>query len=429
MAGAREMDREKRIALNAVRLPESKFTMKLNRFLFAALLAFSMAAHAESLASMFTNVPPSTRTAIPRRSSIIFIECHGLGLGDLSCYGQTHFQTPNLDRLATEGTRFTNYRAAGDALPLAQAALMTGKNAAPAPGESTLAQRLQQAGYHTGLLGEWTLGATPWTQGFDEFAGFLDEREGQNYFADSLWRYAPKSIYDETNKAFTAFSGKEQIYENTGGQHGRYLPDVFMSAAANFARVNQPDFANHYQPFFLLVNLPAPRTATTGKDDFPVPTDAPFTGENWPQAAKNRAALIMRLDDGIGRLVEQLNKVGMTNNVAIFFTSATGLEKFADTNLIKFLKLDGEARGENSEARRRVPMIVHWPGHVPAGRVSSQPWSAPDFAPTALEIAYAKPAPGNTGISMLPALLGEPGTNTPARPDHRELPARQFPQF
>ena len=397
--------------------------MKLNHLfiLSAALLEFSVAARAESLAAIFTNAAPAARTAIPRRSSIIIIQCNGLGYGDLSCYGQTNFQTPNLDKLAAEGTRFTSYRAAGDELPLAQAALMTGKNSAFAPGETTLAMRLQQAGYHTGLLGEWTLGAKPWTQGFDEFAGFLNEQEGQNYFADAIWRYAPNSIYDETNQTYSAFTGQEAIYENIGGKLGRYLPDVFLSAAASFVRVNVPDFANHYRPFFLLVNLPAPRTATAGKDDFPVLTDAPFTGEKWPQAAKNRAALITRLDNGIGQLFEQLNKLKMTNNVAIFFTGAVGPEKFADTNL-NFLKVSGEVRGGSSEARLRVPMIVRWPEHIPAGRVSPWSWSATDFAPTALQIAYVKPPPGVTGNSILPALIDAPKTNTPALPDRLLLP-------
>ena len=160
--------------------------MKLNRLfiLLAALLELSTGARAESLASIFTNAAPAARRAVPRRPSIIFIECHGLGLGDLSCYGQTNFQTPNLDKLAAEGTRFTGYRVASDELPLAQAALMTGKNAAFVPGETTLAQRLQQAGYHTGLVGEWALGARPWTQGFDEFGGFVNDEEARNYFAD-----------------------------------------------------------------------------------------------------------------------------------------------------------------------------------------------------------------------------------------------------
>ena len=409
--------------------------MKLNRLciLAAAMLEFSVTANAESLASIFTNAAPATRAAMPRRDSIIFIACSGLDFGDLSCFGQTNFQTPNLDKLAAEGTRFTDYRAANIELPLAQAALMTGKNAAFTPDEITLAQRLKQVGYHTGLLGEWTLGAKPWTLGFDEFAGFLNADESRNYFAESIWRFDPHSSYDQTSHKWVDWKagddshngGPEMIYQNAGGKKGRYLPDLFMSAAANFVRVNQPDPANHFRPFFLLVNLPAPRAATAGKDDFPVPTDAPFTGETWPQAAKNRAAMMTRLDEGVGRLLEQLEKLQMTNNVAIFFTGAAGAEKFADTNL-NFLKRVGDWRGENPEARLRVPMIVRWPGHVPAGRVSSQPWSAPDFAPTALQIAYAKPPPGVTGISILPALLGEPGTNTNAAPDRLDMPKRQF---
>ena len=396
--------------------------MKPNRLfvVLAALLSGVPAVRAEneSLAAIFTNAPQEASvhrtTAVPRRSSIIFIACHGLGCGDLSCYGQTNFQTPNLDKLAAEGTRFTSYRAPGDDLPPAQAALMAGKDAA-------LAAQLQSAGYHTGLLGEWTLGAKPWTQGFDEFAGFLNEQEAKNYYSDFIWRYAPNSKYDETNQAYGAWAGREMIYENTGGKQGRYVPDVLMGAAANFVRVNQPDFANHYRPFFLLVNLPAPRSVTSGKDDYPVPTDAPFTGEKWPQAAKNRAALIARLDEGVGRLLEQMKKLGMTNNVAIFLTGAVAPEKFADTNL-NFLKVAGEVRGGTSADRLRVPMLVRWPDHVLAGRVSKQPWSAVDFAPTALQIAYAKPPPGIPGISMLPALLGEPRTNSPALPDRLELP-------
>ena len=382
--------------------------MKFIRLLIltAALLPSGFAVRAD-LASIFTNVAPATG-AVPRRPSIIFIQCHGLGAGDLSCYGQTNFQTPNLDRLAAEGVRFTDYRTgAAENFP-ATAALLAGKTAATAPGESNLAQRLRQAGYRTGLIGEWSLGGQPWNQGFDEFAGFLDDGEGRNYYADYLWRFAPKSIFDETNKTLTDFTGKEMLYPNTSGKHGRYLPDLFLDAAANFVRVNQPDQFNHFRPFFLLVNLPAPRTATAGKDDFPVPTDAPFSGENWPQAAKNRAALLARLDNGVGRLLEQLNKFGLTNNVAIFFTSLAAPEKFADTNLAKFFRPDGAAR---------VPMIVRWLSHVPAGRKNALPWTAADLAPTALELARVNPAKDFTGISVLPALLGQPGTNTPALPD------------
>jgi len=369
------------------------------------------------MASIFTNAANAHHLVLPRRASIIFIACHGLGLGDLSCYGQTNFQTPNLDRLAAEGTRFTDYRVTSDDLAEAQAALMGGSAAAFPPGHATLATRLQAAGYHTGLIGEWTIGAQPWTQGFDEFAGFLNEEDAKNYYSDFICRYAPNGRLDATNQTLHPFIGREQIYGNTGGQKGRYIPDVLMSAMENFIRVNAPDLANHFRPFFLLLNLPAPESVTPGKDDYPVPTDAPFTSEDWPAAAKNRAALLTRLDAGIGRLFEQLNKAGMTNNVVIFFTGAAAPEKFADTNL-NFLTVNGEVRGGKSEERLRVPMIVRWPGHVPAGRVSAEPWAAPDFAPTAVQIGYAKPAADFTGRSVLPVLLGKAATNTPTLPGH-----------
>lgn len=380
--------------------------MKPNRLLLllVALLGFSLAARAD-LASLFTNAAPSAHAA-PRRASIIFIQCHDLAPGDLSCYGQTNYQTPNLDRLAAGGMRFTRY-SGGVESAQTTALLLTGKTSGPAAGEANLAQRLRQGGYHTGLIGEWSLGGQPWKQGFDEFAGFLDDAEGRNYYADHLWRYAPNAIPSEDGKKLSAYEGREMLYPNTGGKRGQYLPDLLLTAAGNFARVNLPDFANHYRPFFLLVNLPAPRTATAGKDDFPVPTDAPFTGESWPQAAKNRAALITRLDSGIGRLFEQLNKIGMTNNVAVFFAGSSVPEKFADTNL-NFILPKGSFRDAKTFIPPTLPLLAYWPGKIPAGQVSPQAWTAADFAPAALEIGYVKPATNDARSSLLPVLLGRP---------------------
>jgi arylsulfatase A-like enzyme len=394
--------------------------MKLsNLFMLTAALAFAPAvvnAQNESLTSIFTNAADQ-RTAIPRRASVILITCRGLAWSDLSCYGQTNFQTPNLDRLAKEGARFANYRAGGDELPPAQAALMTGSSAPFTAGEGTLAARLRAAGYHTGLIGEWALGAEPWTQGFDEFLGFLNESEADNYYSDFIWRYAPRNTHGQSNQAPQALQGREQLYANAGGQKGRYIPDLFLSAVNNFIRANAPGKGNHYRPFFLMLNLPLPHSVTPGRDEYPVPTDAPFTGENWPQSAKNRAALLTRLDDGMAGLFDQLQKVGMTNNVAIFLTGAMAPMPFANTNL-NFLKLKGEVRGGPSPDRLRVPMVVRWPGHVPAGRVISTEWSASDFAPTAAEIAYLKPVPSFTGVSMLPTLSNRSMTNAPSRPEN-----------
>jgi arylsulfatase A-like enzyme len=401
--------------------------MKLNRLflLLAALLQLSSVARAD-LISIFTNVAPAATTALPRRASIIFIQCDGLGYGDLSCYGQTKFQTPNLDKLAAEGIRFTNYSIA-DASSPSHAALMLGKNPASrsagrqrpdveiplASDEMTVAQILKNSGYHTGLIGGWDLGdenssGAPWKKGFDEFAGYLNSTDAGNFYADYIFRRAPRAILDATNNQMKDFTGREMIYPNTGGQKGQYIPDLLDKAALNFVKNNQPDQFNRYRPFFLLLNYQIPN----GKIE--VPTDAPFSEESWPQPEKNKAALISRIDGYVGQLQEQLQKIGMTNNAVIFFSSGSRPEKSAEID-------PGFFHSNVSTNDLRVPMIARWPANVPAGRVSNLPWSEQDFAPTALQIAYAKPAPGVTGISILPALLGQPGTNTPVLPDRPEF--------
>ena len=238
--------------------------------LLAALLEFSAGAQTPLV---FTNAAPQ---AIPRRASIILIVADGLGYGDLSCYGQTKFQTPNLDKLAAEGIRFTNYFAG-----------IAASSPARGSGETTIAQTLKNSGYHTGLIGQWNLGdenspVTPWKTGFDEFAGYLNSKDAENFYADYIWRYAPKSIYNETNGQMETFNDRETIYTNTAGQKGEYIPDLYTRAALNFIKNNQPDEFNHYQPFFLLLNYPVPKAGMT------VPSDAPFSEEPWPQPEKNR---------------------------------------------------------------------------------------------------------------------------------------------
>jgi arylsulfatase A-like enzyme len=376
--------------------------------LLAALLEFSVSAQ---LSFILTNNTPAL---MPRRTSIIFIQCDGLGYGDLSCYGQMKFQTPNLDKLAAEGIRFTNYFAAEASSP-SHAALLLGKNPAHlrqrpdadaplAADEITIAQLLKNSGYHTGFIGEWNLGdenssGAPWKKGFDEFAGYLDYGDPAHFYTDYMFRYAPRSIYDETNKQWKAYVGREMLYPNTGGKKAQYIPDLFAKAALNFVKIHQPDQFNHYQPFFLLLDFKIPN------QKIEVPTDAPFSDESWPQPEKNKAALISRLDGYVGQLQEQLQKIGMTNNVVIFFGGA-GVPK-------KIAEIDPDFFHSNISTNDfRVPMIVHWSGTIPAGRVSKLRWSAPDFAPTALQIAHAKPAASFSGISILPTLLGQQGTVT-----------------
>lgn len=422
----------KRIALNAPVFPESKFTMKSTCFnrsrrtLILALLSgtalfgFSPGARAE-LSFIFTN---STSATLPHRPSIILIVADGLGYGDLSCYGQTKFQTPNLDRLAAEGIRFTSCYAGDAASSPSRAALMLGKEPGDlkqradvdvplAAKDVTIAQVLKHSGYHTGLIGEWDLGgegtsSSPWNKGFDEFAGYFDPADAGNYYADYIFRYAPRSLINQTNHQREDFVGREMLYPNTGGKHDQYVPDLLTKAALNFVRNNQPDRFNRFRPFFLLVNYKIP-----GAGSGPVPTDAPYSEEPWPQQEKNKAAMITRLDNYVGQLLEQLQKFNLTNNTVIFFTSDTGPEKSAGNDPGFFLSAGPfrGGRGDLYEGGLRVPMIVYWPGKIPAGQVSDLPCAAWDFLPTATDIAQVKPQAGIDGISILPGLLGQTQTN------------------
>jgi arylsulfatase A-like enzyme len=240
--------------------------------------------------------------------------------------------------------------------------------------------------------------------GFDEFAGFFTDAEARDYYADAIWRY-PHVLYNESYRGQRIILEHESLYQNIDGKKGQYLPELLFTAASNFARNNVPDAANRYRPFFLLLNLPAPRSASANADIFPVPSDAPFTGESWPQAAKNRAAMITRLDGGIGQLFEELKKAGMTNNVAVFFASSCAPEKFADANL-NFLLPKGDFRGTNNAVVPRLPLIVHFPAKIPGERVSDTALSAADLAPTLLDIGYAKHATNFTGHSVWPRLQG-----------------------
>lgn len=386
----------------------------------AALFGFSSGARAE-LSFAFTNSAPA---AMPRRPSIILIDADGLGYGDLSCYGQTKFQTPNLDRLAAGGMRFTGYYTGSSVSSPARAALLLGRDAGQlkqradvdvplSADDITVAQVLQQSGYFTGLIGEWNLGGddttgAPWQKGFDEFAGYFDSDDAKNYYADYMWRYTPKNIPNPTNHQTEYFIGREMLYANTTTNKNIYTPDLLTKAALYFVKANQPDQFNRYRPFFLMLNYNVPGTGSG-----PVPTDAPFSNESWPQPEKNKAAMIARLDGYIGQLLEQLQKLRMTNNTVIFFTSDTGPQPSGDIDPKFFLSagpLRG-SRGDLYEGGLRVPMIVYWPGKIPAGRISDFPWAAWDFLPTATDIALVRPPAGIDGISVLPALSGQTQTN------------------
>jgi arylsulfatase A-like enzyme len=354
--------------------------------------------------------------------NIIFILADDLGYGDLGCYGQKRIKTPNLDQLAAEGIRFTDFYAGSTVCAPSRCVLMTGLNTghgwvrgngtqALRPEDVTVAEVLRAAGYHTGCIGKWGLGSenstgVPQRQGFDEFAGYLDQAHAHDYYTDHIWRYDPRTGYDAS----------ESLAENWGGQKKLYLPDLFTRGALNFVRVNRPDRFNR-RPFFLYLAYTTPHAnneeAKRTGNGMEVPSDAPYSTEPWPQPERNKAAMITRMDADIGRLLDKLTELKQADNTVVFFTSDNGPHREGGVDP-KFFESAGPLRGHKRdlyEGGIRVPLIARWPGVIQPGQVSTQAWSFCDMLPTLAAIGRAKTPEKLDGISMLPALLGQPQTN------------------
>lgn len=367
-----------------------------------------------------TNSPPPA----PRRPNLIFILADDLGYGDLGCYGQTRIKTPNIDKMASEGIRFTGFYAGSTVCAPSRAALMLGKHTghlnirgngqglALQPDEVTVAKVLKEAGYRTGLIGKWGLGdegttGVPSKQGFDDFVGYLNQTHAHDYYTDRLWHTDPRVPWDAW----------QYFHENQGGNKGLYTHDLFTTGATNFVRINKPDQFNKYRPFFLFLAYTIPHAnneagRATG-NGMQVPSDAPYSDEQWAQAEKNKAAMITRLDTDIGRLMDKLKQLKIDDDTVIFFTSDNGPHKEGGVDP-KHFNSSGSFRGlkrDLYEGGVRVPMIVRWPAKIKPGQVSDFIWANWDFLPTAADIALTKPPKDIDGFSVLPLLTGKTQTN------------------
>jgi arylsulfatase A-like enzyme len=360
---------------------------------------------------------PSLRQRLkaPRKPNIIFVLADDLGYGDLGSYGQRRIRTPNLDRLAAEGTRFTRCYAGSTVCAPSRAVLMTGRHTGHASirgngdlpllnNEITVAQVLKQAGYETACFGKWGLGregtsSTPSRKGFDEWFGYLDHLHAHDYYPSQLWRSSASAGVDDLAMI---------LYKNADGAQGDYSHDLFTKAATNFVRVAR------FNSFFLYLAYTIPHANNERKEQgMQVPTDEPYSAENWPAPEKGKAAMITRMDRDIGVLLDQLKRQGLDEDTVVFFSSDNGPHRESGVKP-EFFQSSGPLRGikrDLYEGGIRVPMIVRWPGHVPAGATNHQIWAFWDFLPTAAEIAGAKSPSGLDGISMLPALLGQKQTN------------------
>jgi arylsulfatase A-like enzyme len=400
-------------------LSEMNRTLRFWRYSITAAAVWFWVASVVSAAEKAASLPE----VLPPAPNIVLIVADDLGYGDLGCYGQGKIKTPNLDKLAAEGMRFTSFYAGSTVCAPSRCVLMTGLHTGHArirgnatvplvSADVTVAEVLKEAGYRTGLVGKWGLGnentgGVPQKQGFDEFVGYLDQVHAHDYYTDYLWRYDPAFKYDD----------KVILAENQGRNKGLYIPDLLTTAGANFILNNKPENLNHFRPFFLYLAYTTPHAnneeGQRSGNGMQVPSDQPYTDELWPQVEKNKAAMITRLDKDIGLVLDRLEKLKLTDNTVVMFTSDNGPHKEGGVDP-KFFKSSGPLRGikrDLYEGGIRVPMIVRWPARVPAGRVSDQVWAMWDVLPTVAEMTRAKTPPKLDGISMLPTLVGGVQTN------------------
>jgi len=358
----------------------------------------------------FLHIPGAVIAQIETFNSppnIIFIMADDLGYGDLGCYGQTQIQTPHIDRLAKEGMRFTEAYAGSTVCAPSRCALMTGlhtghcrirgnKDIPLLPEDVTVAEVLKNAGYTTALIGKWGLGdpnttGIPNEQGFDYFYGYLNQRNAHNYYPAFLWR----------NTAVEMLNNIVPEY-NRATEKVEYSHDLFIEEALKFIGENTD------KPFFLYLALTIPHSNNEqGKEGMEVPTDAPYSAEDWPQPEKNRAAMITRMDRDVGRIVAMLESLKLEENTVIFFTSDNGPHKEGGGDP-EFFNSNGDLRGikrDLYDGGIRVPMIVRWKGKIKAGTESDFTWAFWDFMPTAAELASAKAPTDIDGVSVVPTLF------------------------
>jgi arylsulfatase A-like enzyme len=349
-----------------------------------------------------------------RKPNIVFIHADDLGWGDLSCTGQKKFATPNLDRMAAEGARFTQYYSGSTVCAPSRCALMTGFHMGHAwirgngdiplrESDVTVGRVLKSAGYATAAMGKWGLGTVdttglPGRQGFDEHFGFLTHQHPHRQYTDHLFRNGEK----------VAVSDKD------------WANDLVTQASFEFVRKNKD------RPFFLYLAYANPHAELRVPDDslaefkgkFP---ETPFVNRgadehpsrgyrSQPTPKAAFAAMVTRMDRDVGRLFGLLKELGIDEETAVFFSSDNGPHKEGGADPA-FFESSGPLRGikrDLYEGGIRVPMLVRWPGQVKAGTVSDQVWAHWDFLPTAAEMAGVKPPDGIDGLSMLPALRGKP---------------------
>lgn len=385
--------------------------------------------------------------AAPRPRNIVFILADDLGYGELGCYGQQKIRTPNLDRLAAEGTRFTQHYSGAPVCAPARCVLLTGKHLGHAEirgnrqagvsfpeykeegqhpitaNNRTLAETLHAAGFATGAMGKWGLGPVgssgdPNAHGFDVFFGYNCQAEAHSYYPDHLWRNAERvHLNDKPIPGHGSQpAGEVRMEDWTGKVHAS---TAILAEAVGFIEKNKA------RPFFLYLPFTEPHAALqppiAAVEQYPKEWDpVPYRGQNGytphPRPRAAYAAMVSELDRHVGAVRTALEKAGILDDTLIIFTSDNGTTHGAKDPSIgiggvdaAFFNSVGGLRGLKGsvyEGGLRVPMIVRWPSGVKAGTVNSAPSYFADWYPTLCAAAGIKTPEGLDGQNLWPVITG-----------------------
>jgi arylsulfatase A-like enzyme len=341
----------------------------------------------------------ATTVSLGQSLNIVYIMTDDMGYGDLSCYGRKDFQTPHIDKLASEGMKFTNAYSGGPLCTPTRASFLTGRYPARTPvgliepltgqpsdtthgltpAYPSVAKLLGASGYETALIGKWHLGSqphhSPIKNGFDYFYGF---RSGA---VDYVSHRGTDGIHD--------------FYENDLPVYPEgYLTDLIADKAVEFIH------GKHSKPFFLSINFNAPHWPWQKAGDAAY-ADATKFREGGSPATYHE--MMKSLDDGVGRIMKSLEAKGLRENTIVVFTNDNGGERYSDSG--------GLTKGKATvwEGGIKVPAIVRWPGKIKQGSLTDQIIITMDWTATFLSVARAKVPPGFAldGIDLMPIMTGK----------------------
>jgi arylsulfatase A-like enzyme len=349
-----------------------------------------------------------------REPNVIYIMADDLGIGDLGCYGQRFIETPAIDRLAANGTRFAQHYSGCTVSAPSRASLMTGLHTGHsyirgnksitgpdgwpydyplADGELTAAEVMKSGGYATACIGKWGLGGPeseghPTKQGFDYFYGYLGQANAHRYYPEFLWENETKIALGKKSYSHDLIIDKalKWISDNAGNRFFLYLTPTIPHADITAP----PEGLGKYDGMF---------------------AETPFQGGGYTPQEKPRAAfaaMVSRLDRDVQRIMDTLESKGLAENTIVIFTSDNGMhvegghsEEAFDSN--------GGFRGTKRDLYDggiRTPFIVHWPAGIVPGSVSYHVSAFWDFLPTMCDLTGQSTPAGIDGISYLPALTG-----------------------